>query len=212
MASNKIVPYGKAMHAFDFIVLFFSFVYAAAITHLLATTGEIIIEAKRIKLSWLNAGWMLVSLLATCAWWIGLWDLREVKVWTIGLIAFFFLMASALYLLARMVSPRIAHDGEIDLVAFHSARGPEVHRRVRWNCCFDRVDQQPGWTGRGRGAVADAELRRWPDDVGGDRCSNLHPKHPDPDRRPGRGASRVDGILRIPAVIAQRIANAPDLG
>ena len=111
------------MHAFDFIVLFFSFVYAAAITHVLATTGEIIIEAKRIRLSWLNAGWMLVSLLATCAWWIGLWDLREVKVWTIGLIAFFFLMASALYLLARMVSPRIAHDGEIDLVTFHSQEG-----------------------------------------------------------------------------------------
>jgi len=40
------------MHAFDFILVLFSFVYAAAVTHVLSTAGEIIIASKRIRLSW----------------------------------------------------------------------------------------------------------------------------------------------------------------
>ena len=67
------------MHAFDFILVLFSFVYAAAVTHVLSTAGEIIIASKRIRLSWFNAGWMLVALLLTCAWWIGLSDLHAVR-------------------------------------------------------------------------------------------------------------------------------------
>jgi hypothetical protein len=40
------------MHAFDFILVLFSFVYAAAVAHVLSTAGEIIIASKRIRLSW----------------------------------------------------------------------------------------------------------------------------------------------------------------
>ena len=111
------------MHAFDFILVLFSFVYAAAVTHVLSTAGEIIIASKRIRLSWCNAGWMLVALLFTCAWWIGLWDLHGLKFWDIGSIAFYFSMASGIYLNARLVSPRIPESGEIDLQRFHSEEG-----------------------------------------------------------------------------------------
>ena len=44
------------MHTYDFILILFSFVYAAAVTHVLSTTGEIIIASKRIRFSWFNAG------------------------------------------------------------------------------------------------------------------------------------------------------------
>jgi hypothetical protein len=56
------------MHAYDFILILFSFVDAAAVTHVLSTAGEIIIASKRLTLSWFNAGWMLAALLFTCAW------------------------------------------------------------------------------------------------------------------------------------------------
>jgi hypothetical protein len=49
------------MHAFDFILVPLSFVYAA-VTHVLSTAGEIIIAFKRIRLSWFNAGCMFVAL------------------------------------------------------------------------------------------------------------------------------------------------------
>ncbi len=111
------------MHAFDFILVLFSFVYAAAVTHLISTAGEIIIASKRIRLSWCNAGWMLAVLLFTCAWWIGLWDLHAVTRWDVGSIAFYFAIASGIYLLARLVSPRIPESDEIDLQRFHSEEG-----------------------------------------------------------------------------------------
>ena len=111
------------MHAFDFILLLLSFVYAAAVTHILSTAGEIIIASKRVRVSWVNAGWMCAALLFTCAWWIGLWDLHTVSVWSVGSIAFYFSMAAGIYLNARLVSPRIPEKGEIDLRAFHADEG-----------------------------------------------------------------------------------------
>ena len=114
------------MHAYDFILLLFSFVYAAAVTHLLSTAGEIIIASKRIHFSWFNAGWMGAALLFTCAWWIGLWDLHTTTVWSVGAIAFYFSVAAGIYLVARLVSPRIPEKGEIDLGAFHADEGPNT--------------------------------------------------------------------------------------
>ena len=111
------------MHAYDFILILLSFVYAAAVTHVLSTAGEIIIASKRLRLSWFNAGWMLATLLFTCAWWIGLWDLHAVKTWGVGSIAFYFSMAAGIYLQARLVSPRIPESGEIDLQQFHAEEG-----------------------------------------------------------------------------------------
>jgi len=39
------------MHAFDFILVLFSLLYAEAVTHVFSTAGEIIIASKRIRLS-----------------------------------------------------------------------------------------------------------------------------------------------------------------
>lgn len=111
------------MHAYEFILLLLSFVYAAAITHLLSTAGEIIIASKRIRFSWFNAGWMLAALLFTCAWWIGLWDLHTMEHWDIASIAFYFSIAAGIYLQARLVSPRIPEKGELDLRQFHRDEG-----------------------------------------------------------------------------------------
>ena len=111
------------MHAYDFILILFSFVYAAAVTHILSTAGEMIIASKRLRFSWFNAGWMCAALLFTCAWWIGLWDLHTTTVWSVGSIAFYFLVAAGIYLNARLVSPRIPEKGEIDLRAFHADEG-----------------------------------------------------------------------------------------
>ncbi len=111
------------MHAYDFILILFSFVYAAAVTHLLSTAGEIIIASRRLRLSWLNAGWMLATLLFTCAWWIGLWDLHVVRTWGVASIAFYFAIAAGIYLQARLVSPRIPEKDGFDLRAFHVEEG-----------------------------------------------------------------------------------------
>ncbi|MES2137314.1 MAG: hypothetical protein V4502_09700 [Pseudomonadota bacterium] len=111
------------MHAFDYISVLFSFVYAAAVVHLLATAGDIAIALKRVRFSWLNAGWMLASLFAVTAWWIGVWDLRGIGTWSMTSIGFFFAVACLMYLEVRLVCPRIASEGPVDLGSFHRTEG-----------------------------------------------------------------------------------------
>jgi hypothetical protein len=46
---------------------------------------------------------MLVALLFTCAWWIGLWDLHAVTSWNVGSIAFYFSIAAIRDVLCKVV-------------------------------------------------------------------------------------------------------------
>ncbi len=162
------------MRAFDFILVLFSFVYAAAVTHVLSTAGEIIIASKRIRLSWFNAGWMLVALLFTCAWWFGLWDLHAVTSWDIGAIAFYFAMAAGIYLYARLVSPRIPESGEIDLQRFHSEEGRKYLIAYTILGVVTVVAQCRAWPSRRHLAVAGAEYRDRSDDHRDGRGCDFH--------------------------------------
>jgi hypothetical protein len=111
------------MHAFDYVMMLMSFVYALAITHVLATVGDIIGAWPRVRFSWLNATWMLFALLGVLTWWIGMWGLRDSHVWGMGTVTIFFLLAAILYLEIRLVCARIPHEGPVDLVDFHNREG-----------------------------------------------------------------------------------------
>ena len=111
------------MHAFDFVVTLLSFVYALAITHILATVGDIIRAGKRVRFSWLNAAWMLSWLMAIVSWWIAMWGLREQKTWTMPAIGLLFVAACSLYLSARLVCAHIPAEGQVDLRVFHRQEG-----------------------------------------------------------------------------------------
>jgi hypothetical protein len=113
------------MHAFDYLVTLFSFVFAMAIGHVLATVGDMVVASRRLTFSWLNAGWMLVVLLAVIAWWLGIWDLRKQGSWPTVTIGLFFCAACGLYVTARIACPRIAPEGHVDLREFHLREGPK---------------------------------------------------------------------------------------
>jgi uncharacterized membrane protein len=111
------------MRAFDFVITLYSVVYALGIAQILATAGDIVRAGKRVRFSWLNAGWMLNVLLAIVAWWISLWDLRSATSWTMPTVLIFFAVASLLYLLARLVSAPIPPEGIVDLRKYHMDEG-----------------------------------------------------------------------------------------
>jgi hypothetical protein len=113
------------MHTFDYLVTLFSFVFAMAIAHVLATVGDMVVASRRLSFSWLNAGWILTVLLAVISWWLGIWDLRTQESWPTDRIGFFFCAACGLYVLARIVCPRIPPEGEVDLREFHRCEGPK---------------------------------------------------------------------------------------
>ena len=111
------------MRAFDFVMTLYSFVYALAVAQVLSTVGDMIRAGKRLRFSWLNAGWMLNILLAIVAWWLSLWDLRAQTTWPMLTVLMFFAVACVLYVLARMVSAPIPAEGIVDLQLYHLEEG-----------------------------------------------------------------------------------------
>lgn len=111
------------MRAFDFVITLYSFVYALAVAEILSTVGDMIRAGKRLRFSWVNAGWMFNVLLAIVAWWLSLWDLRTEQRWDMAIILVFFAVACLLYVLARMVSAQIPAEGPFDLQAYHLEEG-----------------------------------------------------------------------------------------
>jgi hypothetical protein len=108
------------MQAFDYVMTLMSFVYALAIAHVLATAGDIIGAWSRVRFSWLNAAWMLFELFAILAWWIGLWGARHAPSWSTVNIAQLFVLATLLYLEARIICMRVPAEGVVDMKRFHS--------------------------------------------------------------------------------------------
>lgn len=111
------------MRAFDFVMTLYSFVYALGVAQILSTVGDMIRAGKRLRFSWLNAGWMLNILLAIVAWWLSLWDLRAEAAWPMPTVLLFFAVACLLYVLARMVSAQIPAEGPADLQRYHIEEG-----------------------------------------------------------------------------------------
>jgi len=111
------------MRAFDFVMTLYSFVYALGVAQILSTVGDMTRAGKRLRFSWLNAGWMLNILLTIVAWWLSLWDLRAEARWPMPTVLALFVVACVLYVLARMVSAPIPQKGVVDLQRHHREEG-----------------------------------------------------------------------------------------
>ena len=108
------------MHAFDFIMLFFSFIYALALTHVLLAVNAMIRYRRKITFSLPHAIWMFDALLAVSINWISLWDFHETQVLSLGAIAGGFVLSIAQYLVCALVSPDFENDRDFDLRLFQN--------------------------------------------------------------------------------------------
>jgi hypothetical protein len=106
------------VHAFDFIMLFFSFIYALALTHLLLAVNAMIHQRHRITLSWPHAIWMFGALLTVSSNWISLWDFHDVQAISLSAIVGGFALGIAQYLVCALVSPIFKEQRDFDLTLF----------------------------------------------------------------------------------------------
>src|SRR5207244_11721084 len=81
------------MTAFEHVTALLSFVYALALTHLLARIAELIVARDRVKFSGLLALGMTNAVLVVFANWLSLWDFRLSKAWDLASITVNFLFA-----------------------------------------------------------------------------------------------------------------------
>src|SRR5438552_19073120 len=91
------------MSAFEHVTALLSFVYALALTHLLARIAELIIARERVKFSGLLALGMVNAVLMVFVNWLSLWDLRSVTNWDIASIAIQFLFAVSVYVICALI-------------------------------------------------------------------------------------------------------------
>ena len=112
------------MSAFEHVTALLSFVYALALTHLLARIAELIIARERVKFSGLLALGMVNAVLMVFVNWLSLWDLRSVTNWDLASIAIQFLFAVSVYVICALVGPKAPDDGTIDLEDFFWRQRP----------------------------------------------------------------------------------------
>ena len=106
------------MHAFDFIMLFFSFIYALALTHLLLAVNAMIRYRHSIKFSLPHGIWMFNALLAVSINWVSLWDFHDLQAISLSAIVGGFLLGIAQYLVCALVSPGFKEERDFDLTLF----------------------------------------------------------------------------------------------
>lgn len=106
------------MSAFEHVTALLSFVYALALTHLLARIAELIVARDRVRFSGLLALGMANAILFVFINWLSLWDLRSVTNWDIASIAIQFLFAVSVYVICALVGPKTPDEGTIDLEEF----------------------------------------------------------------------------------------------
>lgn len=111
------------MRAFDFVLLFFSFVYALALTHLLIAAARMIRHRRNIIFSLPHALWMIVGLFFVIGNWISLWDFHTMVKITETSIAGGFAFSILVYLVCALVSPDFDIGGTINLREFHQSQG-----------------------------------------------------------------------------------------
>jgi hypothetical protein len=106
------------MSAFEHVTALLSFVYALALTHLLARIAELIVARERVKFSGLLALGMVNAVLLVFVNWLSLWDLRSVTSWDLASVAIQFLFAVSVYVVCALVGPKVPDEGVLDLEDF----------------------------------------------------------------------------------------------
>jgi hypothetical protein len=111
---------------FEHVLLFLSFIYAIAITHLFSSTTELILARDRVRPSGLLIGWMVLALLMLVTNWLTAASLAGVQHWTVADALRQFATAGVQYFTCSLVSMRVETHGEVDMEAFFQRQRPAI--------------------------------------------------------------------------------------
>lgn len=111
------------MSPFEFIIIFFAFVYSLALAHLLFAWTRMIRHRREITFSWPHLLWMLVAMFLLAVDWLSTWDYRTFDKLSLVEISSGFLFAMLNYFFCALVSPDFEGGETYDLERFHSTEG-----------------------------------------------------------------------------------------
>lgn len=111
------------MKTFEFLILFFSFAFALALTHILFAASRMIRHRRVLTFSWPHALWMGTALLLLLANWLSLFDFRGKETIDLPTILMLFALVIALYFACALVAPDFDEGETYDMKAFHEREG-----------------------------------------------------------------------------------------
>ena len=112
------------MSPFEFIIIFFAFVYSLALAHLLFAWTRMIRHRRQITFSWPHLLWMLVAMFLLAVDWVSNWDYRTFGNLSLLEISSEFLFVMLNYFFCALVSPDFEGGETYDMNRFHDAEGP----------------------------------------------------------------------------------------
>ena len=112
------------MTAFEHVTALLSFIYALALTHLLARIAELIVARDRVRFSGLLALGMMNAVILVFSNWLSIWDLRSIKNWDLVSITIQFLFAIVIFVICVLAGPKAHDEGTIDLEDFFWRQRP----------------------------------------------------------------------------------------
>ena len=107
---------------YEQVTVLLSFVYAMALTHLLSSANELVLELRRVRVSGLYVLWMVNALLILIVNWLSFWGLHAIKRWTVFEILLQFSLAMVQYFTCSTLLIRPRNDELIDMGALFEER------------------------------------------------------------------------------------------
>jgi hypothetical protein len=111
------------MNPFEFIIIFFAFVYSLALTQLLFAWTRMIRHRRELALSWPHLLWMLIAFSMLAVNWLSTWDYRTLGNLSLFAITSEFLFVVLNYFFCALVSPDFEGGETYNLRQFHDREG-----------------------------------------------------------------------------------------
>ncbi|HEY1708629.1 MAG TPA: hypothetical protein VGG10_10230 [Rhizomicrobium sp.] len=106
------------MAAFEHITTLLSFVFALALTHLLASATDLILNRERVRFSWTQTIWMANAAILLLINWLSLYGDKNLREWDATTIGVQFLFTVLQYFTCSLVSPAMKEGETLDMGAF----------------------------------------------------------------------------------------------
>ena len=110
---------------FQHVTVLVSFIFAIALTHVFSSASQLLLARARVVFSALLAVSMVNAALGIIINWLGLWDLQNLKHWSLGEVVLQLGWVIPNYFSCSLVAMPISESGPLDMSAFF-----ERHRRV----------------------------------------------------------------------------------
>ncbi|MFZ3377249.1 MAG: hypothetical protein WA183_17005 [Chthoniobacterales bacterium] len=116
---------------FQHVTVLVSFIFAIALTHVFSSASQLILARDRVRFSWLLAASMLNAALGVIINWLGLWELQNLKHWSLGEVLLQLGWVIPNYFSCSLVAMSVNEGGVLDMPEYF-----ERQRRIIFSATF----------------------------------------------------------------------------